>query len=158
MLSSQPAQFYSHGGLNMYDYFNNSNNVNYPTNSMTQGTPFSVKDILNLAEDGQHLCYETSFILEDEQYTCNSNVPQGSNNYTVPTPHQSECAQYYYGDQYECGVKPENQWEEATRSLLTNQQTGMTSSHVEQLSCLNPPFQNIESSHDNSKCEFIAMN
>lgn len=156
MISSYPNNFY---GTNSCEYIN----ANYPVSSTSvpNGTPFSVKDILNLAEEEQNFSYDPSIAFEDDQ-----NYPiyeQSVSNFSDFFAPPSQCQ---FGEQF-CagfeGTRGTGQWEEAARVSSTNQSppraastnhsaaAGVTSQHVHQLSHLSPPFQEVSSSDDSKK-------
>ncbi|XP_046667576.1 homeobox protein Nkx-2.3-like isoform X2 [Homalodisca vitripennis] len=148
MLQSYPNYFYHNNQLSSCEY----SNANYAVSSTAAGgTPFSVKDILNLAEENQNFGYDSSLSFDDEQ-----NYPL----YEQPTTSLPNLNDFFspgnqcqYGDMY-CSeyenARPADQWEDTARVSSTNQsvESGMTSQHVQQLSHLSPPFQEVSSSDD----------
>lgn len=158
MISSYPNYYYHNSPLNPCEY----PNTNYSGSAAAPcGTPFSVKDILNLSEETPNFGYDNSLQFEDDQcYPMYeqpvSSLPNLSDFFSPPPPH----GQCQYGEMY-CGelesARSGDQWEEAARVSSTNHgaacvsstnQPGMTSQHVQQLSHLSPPFQEVSSSDD----------
>lgn len=137
MLSSYPNYFYNH--QNSCEYSNN-----YSVSSTVSGTPFSVKDILNLEENNQ-FAYDNSISFDEQNYPI----------YEQPTsslPNLNDFFTHGYGEYSE--YERINQWEDSARVSSSNQnaEPGVTSQHVQQLSHLSPPFQEVSvSSSDDSK-------
>lgn len=168
MISSYPNYFYHNSPLNPCEY----TNVNYSGSpSVPCGTPFSVKDILNLSEETPNFGYDGSLQFEDDQAYPMYEQPVSSlpNLSDFFSPH-GQCQ--YNGDVYNnCGdlesARAADQWEEAARVSSTNHgiacvsstnhgaEPGMTSQHVQQLSHLSPPFQEVSSSDDSKSINNI---
>lgn len=119
---------------------------------MPGGTPFSVKDILNLhLEENSNFGYENSLSFDDDQNyhaydQSASNLPNLGDLFVAPT--HCQFSDPYTTSEYD--AKNMNQWDDSTRVTSTNQsaESGMTSQHVQQLSHLSPPFQEVSSSDD----------
>lgn len=151
MLSNYPNYFYHSPQQNSCEY----SNMNYVSSTVSSGTPFSVKDILNLAEENNQF-YENSIPFDDEHYYEQPSSTLPNLNDLFPA---GQCQYDMYGE-YENSARVTDQWEESARVSSTNHnpETGMTSQHVQQLSHLSPPFQEVSSSDDSKHYHYFNCN
>lgn len=159
MISSYPNYFYHNPQLHSCEY----SNTNYAVSStVPSGTPFSVKDILNLAEENNQFAYDNSISFDDEQnypiYEQPTSTLPNLNDFFTPSS-QCQYGEVYCSDYDNASARAADQWEDTARVTSTNQsaEPGMTSQHVQQLSHLSPPFQEVSSSDDSKQYLFLLI-
>lgn len=170
MLSSQPTSYHN------LEYTSINGHCCYTSGQGQAATPFSVRDILNLAEqcsDDSTNLLEASLFQQDDTTRTNTNCGYDNCNSIVQdatytcswNDFQQPCqSEQFYCEQTFSANRTTNQWETISPTIASqtsNQQvvSGMTSQHVQHLSHLTPPFIDTEVSHaSKSFTRYLILN